>query len=133
MKAGWWDACLALKDLAKAICMHVKIWFLCQALFIKLACLANVLSSKMFGCHYQLVTVDRHRYWMCVFVFLHFIMASKILRISHVTPRTEKWTFFLKNVSFTYSYSMQGWTSTAKHGVTRKRRRKGYKRYSKAV
>ena len=55
--------------------------------------------------------------------------------ITHLSrdPQDGKMNVFLKNVSFTYSYSMQGWTSTAKLGVTRKRRRKGYKRYRKAV
>ena len=30
-------------------------------------------SSKMFGCHCQLVTADWRRCWMCSFVFPHFI------------------------------------------------------------
>ena len=40
-----------------------------------------IFSSKMFGCPCQLVTVDRPRYWIHMFVFPHFIMAAKYYAI----------------------------------------------------
>ena len=74
-----WDAPLTLLDLAEAICMYAKIWFLAMSSLIHKVgfCLANIFSSKMFGCHCQLVTVDWSVCWMCVVVFPRFIIASK--------------------------------------------------------
>ena len=79
MKAGWWDALIVLRDLARAICMYAKIWLFMSSLIHKVSfCLANIFSSKMFGCHCQLVTVHCRRCcWTCVVVFPHFIMAAK--------------------------------------------------------
>ena len=51
---------------------------ICQNLILRLTFASQMLfSSKMFGWHCQLITMDWRRCRMCMVVFPHFIMASK--------------------------------------------------------
>ena len=56
MKTSWWDAPLALRDLAKNSLHVCQNFIFMPSLIYKVDfCLANVFSSKTIGCHYQLV------------------------------------------------------------------------------